>query len=103
MDYLISTLDQVRPLLVGFRKKAGLSQAAVAAQLGISQQAYARMEAHPTDASVTRLFTVLQLLGATVAFGHAAPATTGRIREVPAHALPAGRGTGVAESPSTSD
>ncbi|GGC19748.1 helix-turn-helix domain-containing protein [Pseudoduganella buxea] len=103
MDYLISTLDQVRPLLVNFRKKAGLSQAAVAARLGISQQAYARMEAHPTDASVTRLFTVLQLLGATVAFGHTTPAATGRIKEVPAHPLPARRRAVVAENPSTGD
>ncbi len=91
MDYPISTLDQVRPLLVSFRKKAGLSQAAVAARLGISQQAYARMEAHPTNASVGRLLTVLQLLGATVSFGRPAAAVAR-----PEQGLAAGRATPVA-------
>ncbi|MEO7580873.1 MAG: helix-turn-helix transcriptional regulator [Massilia sp.] len=66
MDYPIRTLQQMRPLLVGFRKRAGLSQAAVAALLGVTQQSYAKIEANPSATSVERLFTVLRLLGSEI-------------------------------------
>lgn len=36
MDYHFRTLEQIRPILVGLRKQAGLSQMAVAALLGVS-------------------------------------------------------------------
>lgn len=62
MDYPISTLSQLRPILQGFRKKAGLTQAAVANQLGITQQSYAQIEANPASTSVERLYRVLRLL-----------------------------------------
>lgn len=67
MDYPIRTLQQIRPLLVGFRKRSGLSQAEVAALLGVTQQSYARIEANPAATSVERLFTVLRLLGGEIA------------------------------------
>lgn len=66
MDYPIRTLQQIRPLLVGFRKRAGLSQARVAALLGVTQQTYAKIEANPTATSVERLFTILRLLGSEI-------------------------------------
>jgi HTH-type transcriptional regulator/antitoxin HipB len=66
MDYPIRTLQQIRPLLVGFRKHAGLSQAEVAALLGVTQQTYAKIEANPTVTSVGRLFTILRLLGSEI-------------------------------------
>lgn len=62
MDYPIKTLNQLKPLLQGFRKAAGLSQAALAEKLGISQQSYASFEANPAVAGVERLFMVLRLL-----------------------------------------
>ncbi|NPT53326.1 helix-turn-helix transcriptional regulator [Paraburkholderia elongata] len=62
MDYAIKTLSQLRPILLGFRKSAGLTQAAVAELLGITQQSYAQMEANPASASVERLFKVMRLL-----------------------------------------
>lgn len=67
MTFPLTTLQQLRPLLVGFRKEAGLSQAAIAARLGITQQSYARIEANPSATSVERLFTILRLLGAEIA------------------------------------
>ncbi len=70
MNYPISTLNQLRPLLVGFRKQAGLSQADVAALLGITQQSYAKIEANPTVTSVERLFTILRLLGGEIVLSH---------------------------------
>ena len=62
MDYQIKTLSQLRPVLQGFRKQAGLTQAAVASQLGITQQSYAQIEANPALTSVERLFKVMRLL-----------------------------------------
>ncbi len=66
MDYHIRTLDQLRPILVGLRKQAGLSQLAVASLLGVTQQSYAKFEASPSAASVERLFKILHLLGASI-------------------------------------
>lgn len=66
MDYPIKTLQQLRPILVGFRKQAGLSQAAIAGLLGITQQSYAKIEASPATTSVERLFTILRLLGGEI-------------------------------------
>lgn len=66
MDYPIQTLQQLRPILVGFRKQAGLSQAAVAALLGVTQQSYAKIEANPAATSVERLFNILRLLGSQI-------------------------------------
>lgn len=66
MDYPIRTLQQLRPILVGFRKQAGLSQAAVASLLGVTQQSYAKIEANPAATSVERLFNILRLLGSEI-------------------------------------
>lgn len=63
MRYPIRTLQQIRPLLVSFRKQAGLTQQALAEQLGITQQSYAQIEANPASTSVERLYLVLRLLG----------------------------------------
>jgi HTH-type transcriptional regulator/antitoxin HipB len=62
VDYAIKTLSQLRPILQGFRKAAGLTQAAMAAHLGVTQQTYAQLEANPTAVSVERLFKVLRIL-----------------------------------------
>ena len=62
MDYAIRTLSQLRPILQGFRKAAGLTQAAMAAHLGVTQQTYAQLEANPSAVSVERLFRVLRVL-----------------------------------------
>jgi HTH-type transcriptional regulator/antitoxin HipB len=66
MTFPLKTLQQLRPILVGFRKEAGLSQAAVAALLGVTQQSYAKIEANPSATSMERLFTILRLLGAEI-------------------------------------
>ncbi|MBB5444838.1 MULTISPECIES: helix-turn-helix transcriptional regulator [unclassified Paraburkholderia] len=102
MDYAIKTLSQLRPILQGFRKAAGLTQAAMAAHLGVTQQTYAQLEANPATVSVERLFRVLRVLqvdlklaqsGSTqsVAVEDAAPA--------PNRSRRAGSGTPVAGAP----
>ncbi len=60
--YPIRILSQLRPVLQGFRKSHGLTQAELAARLGVSQQSYARLEANPGRASMARILAVLQAL-----------------------------------------
>ncbi|WP_428944273.1 helix-turn-helix transcriptional regulator [Pantoea sp. FN060301] len=61
--YPLKTLNQLRPLLVGFRKAHGLTQKEVSERLGVTQQTYARLEANPASASIERLFRVFTVLG----------------------------------------
>lgn len=75
MEYHIRTLDQLRPILVGLRKQAGLSQTAVASLLGVSQQSYAKIEANPSSTSVERLFKILSLLGGEMILNERTPGT----------------------------
>jgi HTH-type transcriptional regulator/antitoxin HipB len=76
MDYALKTLSQLRPILLGFRKSAGLTQAAVAGLLGITQQSYAQLEANPASASVERLFKVMRLLNVELRMSHASSASS---------------------------
>jgi HTH-type transcriptional regulator/antitoxin HipB len=62
VDYPVKTPFQLRPLLVGFRKAAGLTQAQMASHLGVTQQTYAQLEAKPESASMDRLLQVLTVL-----------------------------------------
>nr|WP_113869394.1 helix-turn-helix transcriptional regulator [Brenneria salicis]NMN93026.1 HTH-type transcriptional regulator/antitoxin HipB [Brenneria salicis ATCC 15712 = DSM 30166]RBP57794.1 HTH-type transcriptional regulator/antitoxin HipB [Brenneria salicis ATCC 15712 = DSM 30166] len=64
--YPLKTLNQLRPLLIGFRKAKGLTQKEVSERLGVTQQTYARLEANPESASMERLFKVLTVLGVEV-------------------------------------
>lgn len=73
MDYSVKTLSQLRPVLRGFRKAAGLTQAMIAERLGITQQSYAQFEADPAAAGVERLFKVLRLLNAGITLSQDAP------------------------------
>lgn len=61
--YPIKHLNQLRPVLIGFRKENGLTQKEVSQRLGVTQQAYARLESNPTSASFERLFRVFTVLG----------------------------------------
>lgn len=64
--YPIKTLNQLRPILLGFRKTNGLTQRDVSERLGVTQQTYARLEANPASASIERLFKVFTLLGVEI-------------------------------------
>jgi len=61
--YYLNTLNQLRPILIGFRKAKGLTQRELSERLGVTQQTYARLEAKPATASFERLFKVFALLG----------------------------------------
>lgn len=73
MQYPISTLSQLGLILKGFRKQKGMTQADLAGQLNVSQQAIAKLEASPEKASVENLFRVLRLLDANLVLADAAP------------------------------
>jgi len=63
MHYTINTLDQLKPVLIGYRKAQRLSQKDMATKLGIKQQSYQYLESNPQKITVDRLFRVLTLLG----------------------------------------
>lgn len=71
MNYPIKTLGQLPLVLKGFRKLRGLTQAAMAERLGITQQSYAWFEANPATATLERLFTVLRLLDVEISLDQA--------------------------------
>lgn len=62
----IRTPQQLAPLMRAYRLKAGLSQAALAEQLGISRQAVTALERSPASATFERLMKVWALLGVDV-------------------------------------
>lgn len=66
MLYTINTLDQLKPILKGFRKSQGLSQKDVASKLAISQQAYQVLESSPQNVTLDRLFKVFAVLGVKI-------------------------------------
>lgn len=80
MNYTITTLDQLRPILLGFRKSRGLTQAGLAAKLGIAQQTYAQLEANPTSVSVERLFRLLRVLGVELVLADAANEPSAKVQ-----------------------
>ena len=71
MDYPIKALSQLPLILKGFRKERGLTQAAIAEKLGITQQSYAYFEANPATATLDRLFMVLSILGVEISLNQA--------------------------------
>ena len=74
MIYPIKTLSQLPLVLKGFRKEKGLTQAAMAERLGITQQSYAYFEANPTTATLERLFMVLRMLDVEISLDQTSPA-----------------------------
>ncbi len=64
--YTIQTADQLKPIIAGFRKNAGLTQADMASRLGITQQTYSAAERNASHMSVSKLLSVLNALGVEV-------------------------------------
>jgi len=81
MTYPIKMLNQLPLILKAFRKEQGLTQAAMAEKLGITQQSYAYFEAKPATATLERLFTVLRLLNVDISLNRAAPTPLPEIDE----------------------
>jgi HTH-type transcriptional regulator / antitoxin HipB len=62
VEYPVRTASELHLMLRAFRKSAGLTQAGMAALLGIRQQTYAALEANPGSASTERVLRVLRIL-----------------------------------------
>ncbi|SOY46838.1 putative transcriptional regulator [Cupriavidus taiwanensis] len=76
MHYAIKTVNQLRPILQGFRKSRGMTQAVMAEHLGVTQQTYAELEANPAAVSVERLLRVLRVLGVELMLSQAEAGAT---------------------------
>ena len=79
-QYALKTLNQLRPVLIGFRKANGLTQKDVSERLGITQQTYARLEANPASAGFERLFRVFSVLEVEIVLSSREPLSDARIR-----------------------
>ncbi len=62
-DFTVRTSRQLPTLLQAFRKQAGLTQAATAMRLGISQQALSALERNADKVSADRLLALMSILG----------------------------------------
>jgi HTH-type transcriptional regulator / antitoxin HipB len=62
-EFPVRTPDQLPGLLQSFRKASGLTQAGVAARLGITQQTLSALERNATTVSAARLMKLLGILG----------------------------------------
>jgi HTH-type transcriptional regulator/antitoxin HipB len=62
-DFPVRTADQLPGLLQSFRKASGLTQADVAARLGITQQSLSTLERNATSVSAGRLMKLFSILG----------------------------------------
>ncbi|WYX51990.1 helix-turn-helix transcriptional regulator [Achromobacter xylosoxidans] len=63
-DYTVRTAEQLPALLQAFRKRwAGLTQAAAALRLGITQQTLSALERNAEKVGADRLLQLLSILG----------------------------------------
>ena len=81
--YPLKTINQLRPLLIGFRKANGMTQKDVSEKLGVTQQTYARLEANPASASMERLFKVFTVLGIEIVLSAGQFSVTLKSAEIP--------------------
>jgi HTH-type transcriptional regulator/antitoxin HipB len=65
MKTSIKTSGQLGPLLKQLRVEKGISQAALGAKIGLSQERISRIESRPESITVDQLLTVLMALDAT--------------------------------------
>lgn len=62
IDHPVKHPQQLAPVIRAIRRQAGLSQAALAARLGVSHQAISQLEKQPERVTVERLMRVLSAL-----------------------------------------
>ncbi|ALA84829.1 transcriptional regulator [Stenotrophomonas maltophilia] len=71
--HTVRAAQQLAPLMRAFRRQAGLSQAQLAEQLGISRQAVGALERDPASASFERLMRIWAVLGLEVSLQQRSP------------------------------
>ena len=65
-DFTVHTADQLPALLRAFRKQAGMTQAAAALRLGVTQQTLSAFERNAGKLGADRLLEILGILGVDV-------------------------------------
>lgn len=65
--HIVRAPQQLGPLLRALRKQAGLTQADVAGQLGVTRQAVSELENKPESATFERLMKLCAILGVEIA------------------------------------
>ena len=65
--HVIRAPHQLAPVLRALRKQAGLTQADVAGQLGVTRQAVSELENRPESATFERLMKLCAVLGVEIA------------------------------------
>ena len=78
--YVVRTAEQLPALLKAFRKERGLTQAQVAASLGVTQQTLSALERNAQKVSADRLLQLLGVLGVDMVLRRreaASPAASG--------------------------
>jgi HTH-type transcriptional regulator / antitoxin HipB len=75
-DFTVRTAGQLPALLQGFRKQAGLTQAAAALRLGMSQQTLSALERNAEKVSAERLLALLGMLGVEMVLRQPSPSST---------------------------
>ena len=79
-QHVIRTPNQLGPILRALRKQAGLTQADVAAQLGITRQAVSELENRPESATFERLMKLCAVLRVEIVLqARGAPHTAGAV------------------------
>ena len=73
-DFTVRTAQQLPALLQGLRKQTGLTQAATALRLGVTQQTLSALERNAEKVSVDRLLQLLGILGVELVLRQAGPA-----------------------------
>jgi len=76
--HVIRTPRQLAPLLRALRKQAGLTQADVAGQLGVTRQAVSELEGRPESATFERLMKLCAVLGVEIALQPRMPPPSSR-------------------------
>lgn len=62
-EFTVRSAGQLSAILQGFRKQAGLTQAATAMRLGVTQQTYSALERNADKVNADRLLHLLSILG----------------------------------------
>lgn len=65
--HIVRAPQQLGPLIRALRKQAGLTQANVAGQLGVTRQAVSELENRPESATFGRLMRLCAVLGVEIA------------------------------------
>lgn len=73
-DYALHHPQQLAPILRALRRQAGLSQADLAARLGVTHQAISALEQRPEAATLERLMRVLAVLKVDIVLSPRKPA-----------------------------